>query len=137
MLRHQDARPPLNIDVAFMSNYDNQVGSVECSATGIASEDDMKELRQFTVIGIYRNTRQIYADLVDANSMSHAFFVSAQGVDDPSNIDFVCAMPAVLQEGENIEYAGCDVVDGATILEQEDVFNSTNANEMREKLLEA
>lgn len=76
-------------------------------------------MKPFTVIGYYEESGQIFSDHVLADTAGGAFAASAAERPDAC---YVCAMPGHLFEGNHVEFPGDGVVDGATILEQTDVF---------------
>jgi hypothetical protein len=76
---------------------------------------------KFTVIGIHSHSGQIFAEHVEANNRTHAFFVCAS-YENYSDADFVCAIDGHNLEGALINFAGDSLVDADTILEQPEVF---------------
>lgn len=81
-------------------------------------------MKDFTVISICTDTGQIFSDHVQAENYYDAFAVAAkQKSESGLDIDFVASMAGLLNEGENIQFAGSGTVDLQTVLEQTDVFS--------------
>lgn len=77
---------------------------------------------KFTVIGVHNESAQIFAEHVEANNRSHAFYVCASKATF-SDANFVCAVDGHLSDGNGIDFAGGLLVDTDTILEQPEVFS--------------
>ena len=80
-------------------------------------------MSKFTVIGFNEATGETHCMKVEAESVMHSMYVSAN--ENPS-ISIVCAMEGDVVEGASFAFAGEGVVDAATILSQPEVFAVTD-----------
>jgi hypothetical protein len=82
-------------------------------------EDFYIAARDFTVIGFYESTGQIFSHHVKSDSIMGAFAVVASMDCDAMPI---AAIAGELHEGESVAFVGEGLVDAETILAQPDVF---------------
>ncbi len=76
----------------------------------------------FTVIGFYQDNGHIFAHHVRANDALNAFVAVAAEYE--GNAEMVCTLPGHVGEGTGLTFPGEAVVDGATVLEQPEVFGT-------------
>lgn len=79
-------------------------------------------MNNYTVIGYHEESGQIVSEHTRANNKFHAFFVVAQQT---PTLTFVSVHDGHVSEGQSVDFPGEGVVDAATVLEQDDVFNSS------------
>lgn len=80
-------------------------------------------MNEYTVIGYYEESGQIFSHHVKASSPYQAFYVTAQS---NSEAVFITVLTGHLKEGiDAIEFAGESVVSAETVLSQPEVFNCT------------
>ena len=76
---------------------------------------------KFTVIGFHAQNAQVFAEHVEANNRTHAFFVCASKPE-YEDAEFLCAIDGFVKERSTIDFVGSALVDTDTIIEQPDVF---------------
>lgn len=77
-------------------------------------------MKDFTVIGFYEETSQIFCHHVSAPSAQKAFFQVATDFPDAT---LTAALDGHLTEGNGIEFPGESLVEAETIIDQPEVFN--------------
>lgn len=78
-------------------------------------------MKEFTVIGYYSGTNQIFSHCVSAKYPLAAFTEVAKKFGEDAV--FVTVISGHLREGQGIEFPGSALVDGETVLAQPDVFD--------------
>ena len=75
-------------------------------------------MSDYTVIGFYESSGQIFAHHVESDNLMGAFVVAAERMDNDPDATMVCALPGHVMEGEDLLFPGEGVVDALTIAEQ-------------------
>lgn len=78
-------------------------------------------MKDFTVVGYFEDSREIFSLKVTAEDEISAFAVVAKKHDDAC---FVAVLAGHLEEGKGIDFPGSGVVDADTVLSQPDVFGT-------------
>lgn len=77
-------------------------------------------MKDFTVIGCYDETRQIFAHHVTAASAMQAFYLTAK---DYSCASLIVALDGFIEECEGMAFPGFQEIDSDEVLRQPDVFD--------------